>query len=88
VIDPFERERFDCVLAPAGPRVPLNNDHARYVGRAAAEYEDIDLNDWYVPAERRMVGKGRARTGFHLVHKTQRTSSGKPKTEFIVSSDI
>lgn len=88
VIDPFERERFGCVLAPASPRVPLNNDHARYVGKAAAEYRDRDLNDWYVPAERQMIGNGRVRTGFHLVHRTQKTPSGKPKTDFIVSSDI
>ena len=87
VIHQDEIDRFGCVLAPASQRVPFNNDHARYVRRAAANYPEINLADWEVPAERKMVGNGKAHTGFHLVHKT-RTRYGKPKTQFIVSDDI
>jgi hypothetical protein len=87
VIHDDEMDRFKCVLTPAGQRVPFNNDHARYVARAATHYPDIDLNDWNVTAERKMAGNGRSHTGFHLAHRT-RTRYGKPKTEFIISGDI
>jgi hypothetical protein len=88
VIHPNETKRWGCVMAPAGERVPFNNDHANYVERAAEKYPEINLNEWKVTAERPMVGRGRRRTGFHLTHKTKRAASGRVKTDFIISSDI
>jgi hypothetical protein len=88
VIDPDEIKRFGCVLTPDGSRTPLDyNDHAKYLGKAASDY-GMNINEWEVPYKRRLTGVGRAHTGYHFIHKTQRTVHGRPRTDFIVSSDI
>ena len=87
VTNPHEIRRFDCVLTPDGPRTQLERgDHAKY--HDLAEHYDINPREWELPSyKRRLIGHGKAHTGYHIIHKTE-IRSGKPRTEFIVSKDI
>jgi hypothetical protein len=93
-----EQQRFNCVLTADGERRQMEaNDHAWYDAYAEtiSHYKDsptalkhYEPKDWTPIYRRRVSGHGKAHTGFHVIHKRETDQRGKPRTQFVVSSDI
>jgi hypothetical protein len=93
-----EQERFNCVLTAHGERTQMEaNDHAWYDAYAEtiSHYKDsptaprhYEPKDWTPIYRRRVSGHGKAHTGFQVIHKRETDPRGKPRTQFIVSSNI
>jgi hypothetical protein len=80
-----EIDRFGCILAPHSERTPVEySDHADY--RQTVSDYSLNPDQFDAPYKRVFKGRGRARYGYQISHKTQVGTNNKPLVDVLLSS--